>query len=356
MKVTLLRTFVQNLPPQARLLILIGHNCLGRAIQHSNQLRPIRMVGRKPVQHIDQRHGIPAHRPSPGLGRETGLRICPLHLLRLVPPMSQKPGLRIAHVLIHQQQLLRNVVEILRLLKGDGVLGAKGRCHVRSVQPHLVGIDLFVPVSPARRPGLQGELVVNILRRLVVLRLLGHAINQKHGPSQLNLIQTMRVGMVVLDRSIFSYIFIDRSLDVAEVVPVGSRMPLGCHAIQQDSFFVSPVARDGSPSPQPPSATPASPNRPSSPRPGRSSARLRLSRRLPTSPEPQTCLREPQHETTSSFSPLQQAEIRKTTAYLLDVAVRDKGHLSGIIARMEGSAAGQGRPNRASGFRSRLQS
>ena len=203
------------------------------------------MVGREPVQHVHQRHAIPAHRPRPHLGAQAGRLVRPRHLFRFVPPMPQQPGLLVAHVRVHQQQLLGNVVEVLRLLEGRSVFRTKRLRHVRAIQPHLVGINLFVPVASAHRARLHSQLIVQELRRLRVLLLLRHPVEQQIGAAHLHVVQGMRVGLVGRNCAVCGHILIHRGLDVRKIVAVPGGMPFRGHPIQQRALFVRPLVMAG---------------------------------------------------------------------------------------------------------------
>ena len=124
----------------------------------------------EPVEHIDEGHRVPAHGASPDLGAEAGGLVGPGHLLGLVPAVAQQAGVFGSRMCgVHQQKLFGDVVEVGGGLEGDGVLGAEGFGHVGAVEPHLVGIDLLVPVAAAGSARLKGELVVEELRGLGVL-------------------------------------------------------------------------------------------------------------------------------------------------------------------------------------------
>ena len=75
------------------------------------------------------------------------------------------------------------------LLEGGGVRGAEGLGHVGAVEPHLVGVDLLVPVAAAGGAGLQGELVVEELGGLGVLFLLGDAVDEQDGAAHLDVVE-----------------------------------------------------------------------------------------------------------------------------------------------------------------------
>src|ERR1039458_10083648 len=61
-------------------------------------------------------------------------------------------------------------------LEGGTIRGAEGLGHVGPAEPHLVGVDLLVPVAAAGGARLEGELVVEELGGLGVLVLLGDAV------------------------------------------------------------------------------------------------------------------------------------------------------------------------------------
>ena len=144
-----LRGSGHDLPPEAGFGVLHLEDGGHDAVERGDQRGALRMVGGEPVEHVDQGHAVPALRSAPDLGAEAGGLVGPGHLLGLVPAVAEEAGLGVAHVLVHEQELFGDVVEVLRLLEGCSVCGAEGLGHVGAVEPHLVGVDLLVPVASA---------------------------------------------------------------------------------------------------------------------------------------------------------------------------------------------------------------
>ena len=236
------RRLIHDLPPQPGLRILDLEYGGDSAIERSDENSALWMVLREPVENINEGYAVPAHGAAPCLGTESGLLIGPGHLLRLVPAMLEQAGFRVAHVAVHQQELLRDVVEVFGGLEGDGVLGAEGLGHVGAVEPHLVGVDLLVPVAAAGRARLHRELAVQEFGGLGVARVLGDPIEQQDGAAHLNVVQGVRIGLVSGNCSVGGYILVHRGLDVGKVVGVGGGMPLGGHAVEQEAEFVAVYA------------------------------------------------------------------------------------------------------------------
>ena len=234
-----------DLPPEAGLCVLglddRGHG----AIERGDKGGALGVAGGEPVEDIDEGHCVPAHGASPDFGAEAGGLVGPGHLLGLVPAMSEQAGVRIAHVLVHEEELAGDVVEVGGLLEGGGVLGPKGLGHVGAVEPHLVGVDLLVPVAAAGGAGLKGELVVEELGGAGVLGVLGDAVEEEDGAAHLDVVQRVRVGFVAGDCAVGGDAGTDRGLDEAEDRGVVGGVPHGGHAVQTDSVFVSPGAGGG---------------------------------------------------------------------------------------------------------------
>ncbi len=159
--------------------------------------------------------------------------------------MLQQAGVRIAHVLVHEEELVGDVVEVGGGLEGDGELGAEGFGHVGAVEPHLVGVDLLVPVAAAGGARLKGELIVEELGGAGVLGVLGDAVEEEDGAAHLDVVEGVGLGLVADDCAVGGDAWIDGGLDEVEDCGVGGVVPLGCHAVQTDSVFVAPGAGGG---------------------------------------------------------------------------------------------------------------
>ena len=130
-------------------------------------------------------------------------------------------------------------------LEGGSVFGAEGLGHVGAVQPHLVGIDLLVPVTAAGGAWLQVELVVQELRSLGILCLRGGAVEEEHGAAHLDVVEGVGVGLVASNRPIGVDASVYCGLDRVVVRRVVGVVPLGHHAVQADAVLVSPGAGGG---------------------------------------------------------------------------------------------------------------
>ncbi len=159
--------------------------------------------------------------------------------------MLEQAGVRIAHVLVHEEELVGDVVEVGGGLEGGGVLGAEGFGHVGAVEPHLVGVDLLVPVAAAGGARLKGELVVEELGGAGVLGVLGDAVEEEDGAAHLDVVEGVGLGLVADDCAVGGDAWIDGGLDEVEDRGVGGVVPHGGHAVQTDSVFVSPGAGGG---------------------------------------------------------------------------------------------------------------
>jgi hypothetical protein len=159
--------------------------------------------------------------------------------------VAQEAGVRIAHVGVHQQKLFGDVVEVGGGLEGDGVFGAKGFGHVSAVEPHLVGIDLLVPVAAGGSARLKGELIVEKLRGERVLGLRCDAVEEEDGAAHLDVVEGVGLGLVAHNAAIGGDAWIDGCLDEVEDGGVGGVVPHGGHAVEAEAVFVSPGAGGG---------------------------------------------------------------------------------------------------------------
>ena len=123
--------------------------------------------------------------------RAPGLRVGPRHLPALVPGVIQQPGARVAGVLLHHHDLVHDVVKSGRLIEGARIFRVEWPGHIHAVQPHLVGVDLFVPETA--RPGarLRPELRAQQVHRLLKPFLAGGAVEQEQQPPGIDLVEVV---------------------------------------------------------------------------------------------------------------------------------------------------------------------
>src|SRR3569833_4149886 len=93
--------------------------------------------------------------------------------------MPEQAGAVVAHVLVHEEKLPGYIAEFLPLLKRSCVRRTEWLRHIGTVQPHLIGVYLFVPVPSARGAGLVRELLMQEPSGLGVPGILSDAIKKK---------------------------------------------------------------------------------------------------------------------------------------------------------------------------------
>ncbi len=94
------------------------------------------------------------------------MRIGPTLLSRFIPTVIEQSGFVVARMALHQDELLCDVVECGRFVKGDGILGVERFTHVKTVEPHLRRVDLFVPEAAFRSARVRFQLFDAGARRL----------------------------------------------------------------------------------------------------------------------------------------------------------------------------------------------
>src|ERR1019366_9649667 len=91
------------------------------------------MVRWEKVEHVHQRHGIPADGAAPEIGRRAGGLVRPRLLLAFVPTVIKKPRRRVISVRGHQKNLLGDVIEGSRgLVEQLRILGGERPGHVKT--------------------------------------------------------------------------------------------------------------------------------------------------------------------------------------------------------------------------------
>ena len=149
---------VDDLPPEAGFGILIADDSGGQPTQDLVDGFDAGMGRWQEIEAIDDGHRIPTDRAAPEAGREAGLRIGPRLRALFVPSVMVQTLPGGERVLVHQDDLLDDLIEGGRLLENFSILGEKRRSHVKSVEPHLPGIALLVPKTAVAGARLGGEL------------------------------------------------------------------------------------------------------------------------------------------------------------------------------------------------------
>jgi hypothetical protein len=90
------------------------------------------------VQHIDERHRIPADGARPDCTRCACARIRPELLARFIPTVVNQSGLGIAAVLEDGSVLTTDIIEDRRLVEAPPVLRVERQREPQTVQPNLM--------------------------------------------------------------------------------------------------------------------------------------------------------------------------------------------------------------------------
>ncbi len=121
---------------------------------------PAWVIPGEEIQDIDDRHRIPAHRPTPKIGRTPRLMICPWLLFALIPSVIQQSGFRISRMPCDENKLIDDVVKRVRFFEALRVPCIKRFCHEQTIQPHLKRIHPLVPESAFVSSGLVFQLTL----------------------------------------------------------------------------------------------------------------------------------------------------------------------------------------------------
>ena len=112
-----------------------------------------------------------------------------------VPAVVEQAGLRIARVLLHEHELLRDVGEFFGMMGDGSVFGAEGLGHVEAVEPHLVGIALLVPVAAFGVARLLRELIVEEGGGGEVALVLRDAVEEEKLAAEEDVVELMLFGL-----------------------------------------------------------------------------------------------------------------------------------------------------------------
>ena len=162
--------------------------------------------------------------------------------------MIEEAGLWIARVLLHEDELMGDVAEVLRVMGDGGILGAKGLGHVEAIEPHLVGIALLVPEAAGGISRLLRELIVEKGGGGQIALVARDAVEEEKLAAEKDVVELMFLRLERGDGSVRGEKGIDRVLDVVEVARIGGVQPNRIHSFKEGAKLVVPgpwCARSG---------------------------------------------------------------------------------------------------------------
>src|SRR6266850_7363509 len=159
---------IHHLPPQSA-AVLHQHDRVGELPEVGDQRRALSLV-LEDVEHVHQRHRIPADRARPERPRPTGDRIGPRLRPALVDRVIEEAGVLVARVVPGERALLHYIGVWRGPLERRGVFRDERAGHVHAIEPHLVGVDPLVPEAARRRARLRPQLSTQAIECRTVLR------------------------------------------------------------------------------------------------------------------------------------------------------------------------------------------
>ena len=145
---------VHHLVPQTRLLVLPLDHGIQILAQQFDELRAAGIVFGHGIEHLDQRHSVPALGAAPAVLRKARFLVGPEHVPVLVVGVAVQTRLRVERAVVGDGELVHGIVvylfysSLLLVLgrSGDGSREtAIGQTHENAVEPYLVGVDGLVP-------------------------------------------------------------------------------------------------------------------------------------------------------------------------------------------------------------------
>ena len=162
--------------------------------------------------------------------------------------MVIQPRFRLIGVLIRQLQLFRRiadtrVADARVVLHHQAVFHIERRGHVQPIQPHLVGVALFVPESPVGCARLTAQLVAQHLRRPQVLFIPRRLVEIQQLPPVADVIQIEGIERVVANRAAFvGHERVHCVLDVIEILLFARHGVQRLHAAPRHAVVIVPAA------------------------------------------------------------------------------------------------------------------
>src|ERR1035437_9799313 len=135
---------------------------------------------------------------------------------------------------------MSDVRECFRMMEGRGILGVERLRHVETIEPHLVGIALFVPESAGGGSRHMHQIVIEQGGSLGVAWIGSGGVQEQKLAAQQDVVLLEFFRLPGGDGAICADKLIDRALDVVEVARIGSIKPEGIHAIEQRAQLVVP--------------------------------------------------------------------------------------------------------------------
>ena len=146
---------------------------------------------RNKFEHIHQCHRIPSHCTSPCMFRLSGHRVRPTLSAAYIARMTIKTIFRIIRMTGTSDKLVDYICIVLRKIITECILCVERSSHVNSVQPHLVGINLFMPKTTVLITRLSFKLAIKQVERFLIFRILGLLIDTEKDFSGVDTVKTV---------------------------------------------------------------------------------------------------------------------------------------------------------------------
>ena len=163
--------------------------------------------------------------------------------------MVIQPRFRLIGVLIRQLQLLRRVADTRIadtrriVLRHQAVFHIERRGHMQPIQPHLVGVALFVPESPVGCARLPAQLVAQHVCRPQVLFIPRRLVEIQQLPPVADVVQIELIERVVANRAAFiRHERVHCVLDVIEILLFARHGVQRLHAAPRHAVVIAPAA------------------------------------------------------------------------------------------------------------------
>src|SRR6185503_2295005 len=132
----------------------------------------------------------------------------------------EQPGLIVARMKLHQDELLRDVVKRSGLVESGGPLRVERFAHEETVEPHLRRIDLLVPEASSRRARVSLQLLAQERRGFAVLLLLRFLVKQQQNAAGKNMIDVVLVDRVCANGTVVGDEVVHAVLNKLEILLV----------------------------------------------------------------------------------------------------------------------------------------
>ena len=160
--------------------------------------------------------------------------------LAFVPSVVEQAGFMVSSVFFDQDDLVCDVVKVFRSAESFCEFGIKGCRHVNAIQPHLVGVDSFMPKPTFARARMRPQLLSEQLSGLSIALVARLIVQEKEQLARVDLIEVILLETVGPNIARRANKVIDVAFDVVKVFLILGFEPHLFDSCECNTWFVVP--------------------------------------------------------------------------------------------------------------------